>query len=163
MSLAAFCCGNKTWKCTCSCEKSYNTDFICLSPWKYLSEMRNYLYDCFGDWSWRELGCIYVWASGGKTLCSVEINHFTPAPALRPPDWLSPRQGCHAAIVGLNLRISSANLTLGAWPLAVHSSSFFSSSWTGSLGQLQFVFPCLRVFWGLSKTPVTLVVLEQTH
>lgn len=85
------CRGSKTWKCTCNWEKSYNTDFICLSPWKYLSEMQNYLYDCFGDWSWRELGYIYVWASGGKTLCSVEINHFMPVPALRPPDWLSPR------------------------------------------------------------------------
>lgn len=121
--------------------------------------MRHNLYDCFWDSGWKKLGCIYVWTSGGKTLCSVKINHFMPAPDLRPTDWLSPWRAWHTAIVGLNLRISSSNLMLCARPLSVYSSIFFSSAWTGSLRQLQFVFPCLGVFWCLSKMPVTLTVL----
>lgn len=69
---------------------------FCFSPWKYLSKTRRDLYDRLRDSGWKKLGCIYVWASGAKTLCSVKINHLMAAAGLSPTDWVSPRRCCGA-------------------------------------------------------------------
>lgn len=123
-----------------------NIYFICFSPWEYLSKMRHNLYDCFWDSSWKKLGYIYVWTSGGKTLCSVKINHFVLAPDLRPTDWLSRLRAWHTAIVGLNLRISSANLN------AVRSASlslFLHFLLQLMDWQLEATTICVPMSWGL--------------
>lgn len=133
--------------------------FICFSPWKYLSKTRHNLYDRLWDSGWEKLGCIYVWTSGAKTPCWVEINHSMAAPGLSPTDWVLPRRGWHAAIVGLNLRISSANLAGRS-----ASRALFPRFLLRLMNrQLEATTICVPVSWRLLKMLVTPTALEQKH
>lgn len=76
----------------------------------------------FGIPAGKSMAVFMFGPQGGKTLSSAAVNHLMPAPDLSPTDWLWPRLAWHSAIVGLNLRISSANLALCTRPPSVYSS-----------------------------------------